>query len=165
MNYCTPNACIVCLIALLCGGPLRVHGQGESPAVAPPLPESPAVAQPLTIVIKGIKKPTGLVLIAIYSDAKSWLGKQPALGRDIPVALDADGQMVVVFTKKIEGLVSVAVIHDENGNRDMDRNMLGIPQEPYGFSRGVRPKFGAPSFESAQVASDQPITIEVDTLL
>jgi len=43
------------------------------------------------------------------------------------------------------------VVDDANGNGDLDRNLLGIPTESYGFSNGVRPTLRAPTFDEAAI--------------
>jgi uncharacterized protein (DUF2141 family) len=41
-------------------------------------------------------------------------------------------------------------MHDENGNRRLDRDPIGLPQEGYIFSNDVRgDDFGPPSFAAA----------------
>ena len=44
------------------------------------------------------------------------------------------------------GEYAVAIHHDENSNDEMDTNFLGIPSEPYGFSKNYVPTFRAPTF-------------------
>jgi uncharacterized protein (DUF2141 family) len=118
-----------------------------------------------SIVVKGVKADQGILLVAKYSEKGTWLGKQPLVGMNVPAKRDANGDVVIPIPQKLPAKVAVAVIHDLNANRDMDRNILGIPTEPYGFSRGVRPRFGPPDFEAALTAPDAPITVTVDTLL
>jgi uncharacterized protein (DUF2141 family) len=48
------------------------------------------------------------------------------------------------------GDYGVAVFHDENSNGKMDKNVLGIPLESYGFSNNVRITFGPPKWEEAK---------------
>ena len=48
-----------------------------------------------------------------------------------------------------EGTYALAVIHDENSNGKLDTNLLGIPQEGYGFSNDATAWFGTPSFSAA----------------
>lgn len=45
------------------------------------------------------------------------------------------------------GKYAVAVYHDENGNRKLDRNFTGIPREEYGFSNDARGVMSAPDFK------------------
>lgn len=118
-----------------------------------------------TLTIKGVPADGGLLLIAICADEATWLTKNPLVGMDVPVKRDAAGNCVVRIPQALPANIAVAVIHDANGNRDMDRNMLGIPLEAYGFSGGVRPRFGPPRFADALTAAGGNIEITVDTLL
>ena len=43
------------------------------------------------------------------------------------------------------GNYAIAVFHDLNGNGKLDRNLIGLPSEPYGFSNDVGRR-GFPSF-------------------
>lgn len=47
------------------------------------------------------------------------------------------------------GTYALVVIHDENMNGKLDRNVLGIPTEGYGFSNDPKSVFHAPSFSAA----------------
>jgi len=51
------------------------------------------------------------------------------------------------------------VFHDENGNGKNDRNFLGIPKEPYGFSNNARRKFGPPTWTEAKFAVSSPAVV------
>jgi uncharacterized protein (DUF2141 family) len=54
----------------------------------------------------------------------------------------------------------VRLFHDSNGNGELDRNMLGIPREGYGFSNDAGAR-GPASFEEAAVSIDGDARIEV----
>ena len=47
------------------------------------------------------------------------------------------------------GGYALAVIHDENGNHQLDK-LAGIPREGFGFSRDPAVRFGPPRFASAR---------------
>ena len=55
------------------------------------------------------------------------------------------------------GSYAIAVFHDLNGNTKLDRNFIGLPSEPYGFSNDVGRR-GIPSFEGALVPVKEPST-------
>ncbi len=55
------------------------------------------------------------------------------------------------------GSYSIAVFHDTNGNGKLDRNFIGLPSEPYGFSNDVGRR-GPPNFEAARVVVKEPST-------
>ena len=51
---------------------------------------------------------------------------------------------------------------DENNNGKLDKNLVGIPLEPYGFSNNARGFLGPPSFGDARFQVSGPNTrIEV----
>lgn len=70
-------------------------------------------------------------------------------------------------TLKVENLAEgqywVRVYQDLNGNGDLDKNYVGIPKEPYGFSNNVRPRFGPPDTEDMlfEFSSNTSISIEL----
>lgn len=47
------------------------------------------------------------------------------------------------------GTYAVSTYQDVNGNKKLDRYLVGKPKEPYGFSNNVRP-FGPPSFKDCR---------------
>jgi uncharacterized protein (DUF2141 family) len=57
----------------------------------------------------------------------------------------------VAFGDLAAGRYAIVVVDDANGNGDLDRNLLGIPTESYGFSNGVRPTLRAPTFDEAAI--------------
>jgi uncharacterized protein (DUF2141 family) len=53
----------------------------------------------------------------------------------------------VVFAGVPAGEYAVSLIHDKNNNQKLDKNMLGIPKEPFGFSNNPRILTGPPRFQ------------------
>ncbi|QKG79325.1 DUF2141 domain-containing protein [Tenuifilum thalassicum] len=45
-----------------------------------------------------------------------------------------------------EGAYAFRLFHDENGNKKLDSNWLGIPIEGFGFSNNAMGRFGPPDF-------------------
>jgi uncharacterized protein (DUF2141 family) len=62
-----------------------------------------------------------------------------------------DGTVVLIFEDVPAGEFVVAVLHDADANEELSFNLLGMPKEDYGFSRGARARFGPPAFEKAAV--------------
>jgi uncharacterized protein (DUF2141 family) len=61
--------------------------------------------------------------------------------------VDADH---VVFTAQLPpGKYGASVLHDENGNGRMDKNIAGIPKEGYGVTNNPKPKFRAARFDES----------------
>tara|TARA_Y100000589_G_scaffold321190_1_gene352183 strand:- start:222 stop:623 length:402 start_codon:yes stop_codon:yes gene_type:complete len=102
----------------------------------------------LTVNISGIESIKGSVYIAVFTDRDSFpvFGKQWR-GESISVT---EKSMSYTFKNILHGTYAIAVFHDENDNGVMDKNALGIPLEPYGFSQNARARFSAPPFKDAQ---------------
>lgn len=62
-----------------------------------------------------------------------------------------DGENVITVKDVPAGTWAVLSYQDENDNGELDRNIVGIPKENYGFSRDARGRFGPPSFEDAAI--------------
>jgi uncharacterized protein (DUF2141 family) len=61
-------------------------------------------------------------------------------------------------------------MHDENSNKDMDQNKIGIPKEGFGFSNNARISLGPPSFDKVKFeiqpgTKDTRISIDLRYLL
>lgn len=59
--------------------------------------------------------------------------------------------VVVTIQNVPKGTWAVLAYQDENQNDKLDRNLIGIPSENYGFSRDARGKFGPPDFSDAAI--------------
>ena len=77
--------------------------------------------------------------------------------------LSKNKQHEFTFKKLAHRTYAIAVFHDLNSNGKLDKNALGLPQEPYGFSNNARNTFSAPSFSQASFVhgEEQSISISV----
>ncbi len=60
-----------------------------------------------------------------------------------------EGSGQLLFAQVPPGRWAAMAFHDENGNRRLDQNQLGIPLEGTGFSRNAKGEYGPPSFAAA----------------
>ena len=98
----------------------------------------------LQVDITNVKSGNGKILIGIYKPDEKFGGGKSSISKIIEVNSAMD--QTAVF--KLEpGRYALALYHDLNGNNKIDKNLVGIPKEPYGFSKNFRPRFSAPSFE------------------
>ena len=122
-----------------------------------------AGAGELRITVEGIRSTQGTVLIGLYDSPESFERAVEASGKDRflidpdrfgAVALRANTALksAVVFTNLEPGRYAAVAFHDENGNGKLDKNFLGSPTEPYGFSNKAQGLLGPPSFADAAVA-------------
>jgi uncharacterized protein (DUF2141 family) len=59
------------------------------------------------------------------------------------------GRVTVVVANVPPGRYAAVAYHDENANRDLDTNALGMPKEPYGFSNDPPMLLGPPLFKDS----------------
>lgn len=65
------------------------------------------------------------------------------------------------FRDLLPGKYAVAIMNDLNGNGSLDKNMFGVPKEPWGVSNNVRPALREPRFDEAQINLEADTTIHV----
>jgi uncharacterized protein (DUF2141 family) len=122
---------------------------------------APAIANELVVQVTGIKSATGEIGCALHADAAGFLSSGGGLqGRWVK----ADPKGVTCrFSGLPAGTYAVAVLHDLNGNRKTDTNLVGIPTEEWGVSNNVRPAMRAPTFDEARVvlSAGKPLTVGV----
>ncbi len=68
------------------------------------------------------------------------------------------GDVTAVMENLPPGDYGVVTIHDENKNRKLDRNFIGIPKEGFGFANNPHVGLSAASFATAIVHVTCPET-------
>lgn len=136
----------------------------------------PAKANDLRITVEGIRSSQGTVLIGLYDNLETFARAVEHSDKDgflndpnrfAAVALRANTMLksAVILTNLSPGQYAVILFHDENGNGKLDKNGIGIPTEPYGFSNNVQGFFGPPSYAKAafQISgNDKAVTITLN---
>ncbi|MGO9459598.1 MAG: DUF2141 domain-containing protein [Rhodomicrobium sp.] len=123
-------------------------------------------AADLTIIVDNLRSNQGQVLLCVFSAVSSDKTEFPDCDKGRPVrsakAAISNGKVVMTFNGLKDGVYSVATIHDENGNGQLDTNFLGIPAEGVGVSTNPR-VFGKPRFEQGQFNINGNTAITIDT--
>ena len=102
----------------------------------------------LSIHISGISKIKVSLFIAIFRATDDF----PVFGKQFKgIVKEVEGKSQnYTFDNLPEGEYALAIYQDENRNKILDKNLLGIPTEIYGFSNNARRNFSAPSFQEAK---------------
>lgn len=117
----------------------------------------PAAAATIDVHVANTAGGKGNVNVAVC-DRERFL-KQCAYTGSVPAR---DGATGVKIEGVPAGTWAVLAYQDENANGQLDRNLIGIPSENYGFSRDARGRFGPPSFDDAAITvRDEPTTATV----
>lgn len=124
---------------------------------------APAVASAaeLTVAVTGLPQETGAIIICLWAQPSGF--PDCSKGESTVKSTTAREGATVRFAGLAAGTYAVSVLHDANGDGKLGTNVLGIPNEPIGFSNNVRVRFGPPKFTAAafEVAGDDTITIQV----
>jgi uncharacterized protein (DUF2141 family) len=109
------------------------------------------------VAVDGIRDSSGVVLVALFRDADSFL-KKPLMGKSVKAAA---GHVVAVFEGVAPGNYAASIIHDHNKNGKLDTNFFGVPREGFGFSNNAMGTFGPPSFEKATIRVQSSMVIRI----
>lgn len=113
----------------------------------------------LTIEIHNVRALDGEILVAVYDRPGAWLDKNQLKFESRAKA--RNGSATITIPAVPPGSYGIAILHDRNGNEEMDTNMLGVPLEGYGFSRnpsGWRP----PRFEDAAIPVNRDTRLVIE---
>ena len=126
------------------------------------LTASDLFAQNVEVTVTGIRSEKGQIAIGVFLDEESFRREKAYLEIQFPKKDIRDGVMTVSFSLE-PGIYGLSLLDDENSNRKMEYNFLGIPKEGFGFSdyyhTGItRPKFADFRFT---VVQGQDIKIKV----
>jgi uncharacterized protein (DUF2141 family) len=114
--------------------------------IAGALSSSPtAQAARITVTVEGIRSTEGAIMVGLFSDAATFPDRITK-GQSAPAQISS---VILVFENVEPGRYAASAFQDRNGNGKLDRGLMGIPKEPYGFSRDARASMGPPSFDDA----------------
>ncbi|CAM3330812.1 DUF2141 domain-containing protein [Aequorivita lipolytica] len=113
----------------------------------------------LTINITNIETVKGTLEIGLFNSGERFLEEGQAL-KTISVKVKS-GSETVIIEDLPKGTYAISMYHDENADGECNRNFLGIPTEPYGFSNNFRPRFAAPTFKDCQFYLESNKTLKI----
>ena len=115
----------------------------------------------ITLKVTNIKEVKGNINFAIFKSADGFPnGDQYFLAKSIPV----DTKEFTFIIKDVPtDIYAISVYQDYDEDGVLNKNMFGIPKEPYGFSNDARGKKGPPKFEDAvfQLKYDMETSIKL----
>ena len=89
------------------------------------------------IEINNLKNDDGQVLLELNDAEKNFI---KGVSQEI-----VNNQCIITITDLSPGKYTFKYFHDENSNKKMDMNWVGIPKEGFGFSNNAKGTFGPPS--------------------
>ena len=115
----------------------------------------------LTVIIKGFESDEGNCRFALDNSKEVYENEDSVwIGKVVPIQ---NKEVVVIIDSLNYGEYAIKVYQDKNENAELDSDILGIPNENYGFSNNASGWFGPPSWNKAKFIFNKPeITIEID---
>jgi uncharacterized protein (DUF2141 family) len=141
---------------------MRLRVLSSAFALALILMAGQALAARIIVTIDGLKSAQGNVFVGLYADPSKFLNGTQNDGMKRVRA--STGPITVVFDNLRPGTYAIGSYHDENANDHLDTNFLGLPQEGYALSNGVRAVASKPTFVQAAFtvgAEDKPIALHI----
>ena len=102
----------------------------------------------LLIDLDNIKTAQGIIWIGIYDSEENYMIKERAIVEGVNVT--QTGKLQINIPDLQYGTYAIAIFHDINGNGLLDRNLIGIPSEPYAFSKKPKSKWRLPRFHEVK---------------
>jgi uncharacterized protein (DUF2141 family) len=109
-----------------------------------------ASAHDLSINVENVKSTKGFLYVGLHNSEATWM-KQGIQGQKLTIA---ENSVKVIFKDLPAGDYGVTLYQDENDNGYIDKNAIGIPTEPYGFSNNGG-NFGPPGFNESKVTVNE----------
>lgn len=98
----------------------------------------------LSVEITNVRASGGTLRVALYKPGGKFGKTKPDFYKNIPVR--EAGSLKLDFDVA-PGRYAIAVYHDQNDNSKLDKNLVGYPREPFGFSNNYRPLVSGPDFQ------------------
>ena len=99
----------------------------------------------IIVKVEHINSAEGTINVAVFNSEKTFL-KTPFLSKSADAKT---GEMIFEFEAVPNGEYTISIYHDMNKNGELDKNLMGIPNEPYGVSKEGKSMFGPPSYKDA----------------
>ncbi|MCK5537652.1 MAG: DUF2141 domain-containing protein [Bacteroidales bacterium] len=113
----------------------------------------------LTINISNIQDIRGEIRIGIYNSSADF-PKEGKAYRNV-VAKVVSSTTSIEINDLAPNDYGIALFHDDNSDKECNRNIMGIPLEGYGFSNNIKPIFSAPNFNECKFSLKQNVSITI----
>ena len=113
----------------------------------------------LTVRIDNIREVKGEMQLGLYNKAENF----PKVDKQYKLVIRKVTGKIFQYTFRglPPGEYALAVFQDRNSDGKINKNILGIPKEPYGFSNNIKPHLSAPSFEKTKFLLDSDKTVSI----
>lgn len=125
---------------------------------------APVGGAPVEVEVTNVLQARGRIHVDVCTE-KTFVTSDCPYSADAPAVI---GTTAVTVPGVPPGRYAVQVFHDRDSNGHVNRNFLGIPTEPVGFSNDAPTRFAPPRFADAVFdhgAARQRITLKLRSFL
>jgi len=105
----------------------------------------------LTLIIKNLNTTKSPVYVSLYDSTNKFLSKTDHL-KEYKFMSDGNEILTEQINDLDYGKFAIATYQDVNSDGKCNRNLVGLPKEPYGFSNNFKPTIRAPHFDECNFA-------------
>ena len=113
-------------------------------------------AETLTIVVTDITASEGMIMVQVMSNEEEFKGTQSPIASIMQRA--RSGETTFSTSNLPAGDYAIRIMHDVNGNGELDSNFVGMPTEPWAMSNNAKGNFGPPKWSAVKFELKGPIT-------
>jgi uncharacterized protein (DUF2141 family) len=114
----------------------------------------------LSIHMTGFRSAVGAAGVLVFCSPKGWPESNADACEHKSVPIE-NGEATIKFDGLKAGTYAAVALHDENMNKKLDRNFLGIPKEGFGFPNNIKVGLRPPSYEAASFKVDGDTAVEI----
>ncbi len=113
-------------------------------------PEKGSIVKEYKVVVTGLRNDKGSLIVALYYGPDGFPENADKVFRRQTVG--AENESITLWFKDLpEGEYAFAILHDENNNKIMDKNFIGIPKEGFAFSNDYKPNSTKVVYDKAKI--------------
>ena len=119
----------------------------------------------IRVAVVGFSDTRGRCACALYNHVEGFPTDRKQVFRNAVGKIGEDHKAVCDFKNVPTGTYAIALFHDAKLTGKMEKNLIGIPQEGYGFSNDAKPHtLSAPSFGECafQHSASQPTNLTIN---
>ena len=127
-------------------------------------PVEAAGVDSLIVDIVGLRTSKGQLLVSIYDDPSTFPKTKGMLEQKFVDLQSGDSVRVSFYNLMAGKRYAIAVMHDEDYNGKMTKNIFRYPKEGYCFSRNIKPKFRPPNWEECSFVLNKDMVIAIEMI-
>ncbi len=108
----------------------------------------------LKIILTGFENDKGTARLALCNSRENYESEEQAYRSSLSSI--SNRKSYVVLDSLPYGEYAIKVYHDENEDKELDTNFLGVPSEVYGFSNNARGSYGPADWKEAKFLFSSP---------